>query len=569
MRIPPIGVHVLYRRPSAGTRGTPSVSEPPTNDASPAPAARPVSPAEHPSISAEHPSISAEPAPFVPLLPYQRADLEAPERFVWNCWARQTGKSFTKSLRRLLRGLARRRNQVFLSAGERQCRELMDKTRQHCELLKIACEAVESGSFAGLACRHLQIHLPGGVRIIGLPANPQTARGFTGDVLLDEFAMHAEDRAIWAAIFPTLLRGDGELDVASTPSGSDNVFAELRGNPLFRHSTVRLTEAVRDGLDVDVELLRRAMNDDLLFRQEFLCEFLDEANVFLSMEHIAGCCDAGLVLATSPAELAGIEAPLFVGVDIGRHRDLTVLWVLARGAAPQQSRDREGATSPEPQASACAASPEPRASACAASPEPQASACAAAQGTERSGRAVPPAFTRGPERPTGLCRDSGGTDVLRTVAVFECAGMPFAEQSALLAEVLRLPQVRRCCIDAGGMGMPLAEAAVEAFGPRRVEAVTLLPALRNEIATALRVAAESRRIRIPDDEHIRRDWHSVERHVSTAGALRLIAPRREGSHADRFWGAALALRAAGHSGPNRAAESLPIRPARFACDGSW
>lgn len=34
-------------------------------------------------------------------------------------------------------------------------------------------------------------------RIIGLPANPETARGFTGDVLLDEFAMHAFDREIW------------------------------------------------------------------------------------------------------------------------------------------------------------------------------------------------------------------------------------------------------------------------------------------------------------------------------------------------------------------------------------
>ena len=44
-------------------------------------------------------------------------------------------------------------------------------------------------------------------RIIGLPADPQTARGFTGDVLLDEFAMHAFDREIWAAMFPTAHRG--------------------------------------------------------------------------------------------------------------------------------------------------------------------------------------------------------------------------------------------------------------------------------------------------------------------------------------------------------------------------
>ncbi len=32
---------------------------------------------------------------IVPLLPYQRMDVESDERFRWNCWARQTGKSFT------------------------------------------------------------------------------------------------------------------------------------------------------------------------------------------------------------------------------------------------------------------------------------------------------------------------------------------------------------------------------------------------------------------------------------------------------------------------------------------
>lgn len=39
------------------------------------------------------------------LLPYQRLAVENPARFTWNCWARQTGKSFTFSLRRVLRGV--------------------------------------------------------------------------------------------------------------------------------------------------------------------------------------------------------------------------------------------------------------------------------------------------------------------------------------------------------------------------------------------------------------------------------------------------------------------------------
>ena len=150
------------------------------------------------------------PEPAIELLPYQKAAIESPARFTWNCWARQTGKSFTFSLRRILRGLERRRNQVFLSAGERQSRELMQKVRMHCSVLKIWSELRGESFWRDSSVRRLEARLPGGVRIIALPANPATARGFSGDVFLDEFAMHRDDKAIWAALFPTLLRGEGE-----------------------------------------------------------------------------------------------------------------------------------------------------------------------------------------------------------------------------------------------------------------------------------------------------------------------------------------------------------------------
>ena len=428
--------------------------------------------------------------PRVPLLPYQRADVESPARMRWCCWSRQSGKSFTKSLRRLLRGLKRRRTQVFLSAGERQSRELMTKVRQHCALLGIWSELVADGYFAGTETKRLEVRLPNGVRVIGLPANPQTARGFTGDVLLDEFAMHADDREIWAAMFPTLLRGGGELDVASTPKGISNVFARLRHNSQFSHSTITLPEAVRQGLGVDVAEVRRSMGDDTLFRQEFLCEFLDEATAFLTYAQIAACADAALEK-TVPAEELAAGEELFAGVDIGRRRDLTVIWVLARRAG-----------------------------------------------------------------------------VYVTRSVVEIAGETFRAQFARIAEYLRLRQLRRCCIDAGGLGMQLAEEAQERFGRHRVEAVTLTAALKAQIAGRLRIAVEDRTIRIPVDDGIRNDWHSVERRTSASGQIVLGAPRREGSHADRFWAAALALHAADDA-PVTTFEVLRVQPLKYARRGLW
>lgn len=436
---------------------------------------------------------TAEPArvkPIVSLLPYQREDVESDARFRWNCWARQTGKSFTKSLRRILRGLQRRRTQIFLSAGERQSRELMDKVRQHCQALKIATDYYDNRFFRDLSIKQLEVTLPGGVRIIGLPANPQTARGFTGDVFLDEFAMHAFDRDIWGAMFPTVLRGEGELDIASTPKGKSNVFYQLRGNDLFSTSTVDLPQAVAHGLDVDATVMRRAMDDDTLYRQEFLCEFVDEATAFLTYDQISACMEATLTPCETVGELAAESREMFVGVDIGRMRDLTVMWVLARAG-----------------------------------------------------------------------------DVLTTVAMFELPRAPFRVQFDLLTELLSLRRVRRCCIDAGGLGMQLAEQAVERFGGHRVEPVTFTAALKSQMASALRICVESQRIRIPNDDRIRNDWHSVERSMTESGHFRLAAPRREGSHADRFWAAALAVHAADVASGN--VESMTIKPLHFARVGSW
>ncbi|MCO6437846.1 MAG: terminase family protein [Phycisphaerae bacterium] len=452
-----------------------------------------------------HPTPPPEPArprPIIPLLDYQRADIESHARFRWNCWARQTGKSFTKSLRRILRGLTRRRNQIFLSAGERQSRELMLKARQHCQALKIVADFHDRAWFRDLRIRQMEITLPGGVRVIGLPANPHTARGYTGDVLLDEFAMHAHDREIWASIFPSLLRGGGELDIASTPKGRGNLFYRLRENPRFSTSTVTLPQAVAAGLDADPEQMRQAMDDDLLFRQEFLCEFVDEATAFLTYDQIAACVDDHLSLADSPSSLFDDPRELFVGVDVGRKRDLTVLWVLARSPQPRIARS-----------------------------------------------------------------ESDLHDTLATVALFELSAAPFRAQSALLSEILSIRRVRRCAIDAGGLGMQLAEDAADRFGRHRVETVTFTPGLKSQIAAGLRIAVENARIRIPADERIRNDWHSVERTVTAGGHFRLDAKRSEGSHADRFWAAALAVHAAALStGPPEGAVSATTP---FARDGAW
>ena len=433
------------------------------------------------------------PDAIVPLLSYQKRVVELPARFVWCCWSRQTGKSFALSLRRVLRGLARRRTQLILSAGERQSREVMLKVRQHCQALQVATRQVSGGPLGASRLGRQQVELAGGVRIIALPANPATVRGFTGDVFLDEFAMHRDDRAIWAAMFPALLRGQGELDVASTPKGRDNMFARLADNERFERSTVTLPQAIEAGLDADLNQVREALGDEQIFRQEFLCEFLDEAESLLPYALIAACEDPAVEKQPDLAALGGDrDAEFFVGVDIGRRRDLTVIWL--------------------------------------------------------------------------WCRQPDG--VLTTAGVIELAVASFSEQAEVIASVLSLRGVRRCCIDEGGLGMQLAEQATERFGAHRVEALSFTSLLKSELAGRLRVRLEQRRLRLPVDEAIRNDFHSVRRLMTAGGQMRFEADRSVGGHADRFWAAALGVRAA-ESAAGGKREYVSARRLRFERAGIW
>ncbi len=109
--------------------------------------------------------------------------------------------------------------------------------------------------------------------------------------------------------------------------------------------------------------------------------------------------------------------------------------------------------------------------------------------------------------------------------------------------------------------------AVEEFGDYRVEAVTFTNALKGELAGRLRRRVEERTIRIPVDERIRNDWHSIERSVTPAGHIRFDADRTAAGHADRFWAAALAVYAAGN--PPAAQEQMKMQRLEFARTGIW
>ena len=86
---------------------------------------------------------------------------------------------------------------------------------------------------------------------------------------------------------------------------------------------VDIHRAIAEGYPADAGELREGLADEELWRQEYECEWLDEASAWLTYELIDGCEDAG---AGEPDGYGG--GAVFIGNDIARRHDLWVAWVL-------------------------------------------------------------------------------------------------------------------------------------------------------------------------------------------------------------------------------------------------
>lgn len=263
--------------------------------------------------------------------PYQVRWIENDSRFKVGMFARQTGKTFGTTYElakdsQLADLDGGRTRWVILSRGERQAKEAIEEgVKRHCQAMGSIIKAAEFDYRGGDASyRALEVEFPNGSRITALPANPDTARGFSANVFLDEFAFHADSRKIWTALFPVISAG-WKLRVVSTPNGKGNKFYDLVSgdDPVWYRQTTDIYQAVADGLPRNIEELKRALDDDDAWAQEYELQWLDEASAWLSWDLINA---AENEYAGIPEEYHG--GPCYVGVDIATRSDLFVIWVI-------------------------------------------------------------------------------------------------------------------------------------------------------------------------------------------------------------------------------------------------
>ncbi|VFR54497.1 Mu-like prophage FluMu protein gp28 [plant metagenome] len=191
-----------------------------------------------------------------------------------------------------------------------------------------------------------------GKRIHSMSSNPDAQAGKRGGRVLDEFALHPDPRKLWSIAYPGITWG-GALEIISTQRGSQNFFNQLireikeNDNPKrISYHQVTLQKALEQGflyklqqmLPADAEqqamteadyyeFVRKGCADEESFRQEYCCDPADDDAKFLEYSLITSCEYAG-----GTRWQRGLADPvqgrLYCGVDIGRKRDLTVLWVV-------------------------------------------------------------------------------------------------------------------------------------------------------------------------------------------------------------------------------------------------
>jgi phage FluMu gp28-like protein len=200
------------------------------------------------------------------------------------------------------------------------------------------------------------LHFANGRRIHSMSSNPDAQAGKRGGRILDEFALHPDPRKLWSIAYPGITWG-GNMEVISTHRGSANFFNQLireireHNNPkkISLHR-VTLQDALDQGFlwklqgslpedheiqDMDEEqyfnFIRSGCADEESFQQEYMCVPADDASAFLEYDLIAGCeypSAEEWEIDYFQANGFGTKGRLFAGLDIGRKKDLTVLWVL-------------------------------------------------------------------------------------------------------------------------------------------------------------------------------------------------------------------------------------------------
>lgn len=450
--------------------------------------------------------------PVIQFREYQRPVFEDNETGVLVLhWSRQIGKSFTLAAWAVDRLLTRPGRLVtVLSNSKDNGAEFALKCREVLNLLGVAKENVGI-SMTDDTVEYSDMRFEVSIKVKGktgrikvLAANPRTARGFSGDLILDEFAFHEDSSAIWEAAEPILSSNPDFLcRIASTGNGTSNMFYRMATEGFFKVSKVRRSDAWRMGVKIYDAKTRKPITPDearaqaldkAAYDQNYECAFSSESGALLTWaminEATLGRSDEDIYddIPDDLLDKLPKDASLYVGMDVAATHDFTVITIL-----------------------------------------------------NVIGR------------------------TLHVPAIIRIRNARLPAQKAVLRPILADKRVKRAAIDSTGIGLGLVQDMEDEFRGKvqgvnfattepvtqriQAEGRKALTARVTEImATDLAEAHEDKRLSYPCDAIMRDDLRKPHKVTSASGRVSIAAESTQTGHADHFWSLALALRAASTTG---------------------
>lgn len=286
-------------------------------------------------------------------LPFQARWVQDDARLKLMEKSRQIGISWSTAYKAVERtAAAKAKNDQWVSSrDDLQARLFLEDSKMFAEALQMA--ASDLGEVVIDPTRKITAYVlqfANGRRIHSMSSNPDAQAGKRGGRILDEFALHPDPRKLWSIAYPGITWG-GSMELVSTHRGSHNFFNQLvreareGGNPkrislhrvtlqdaldqgfLFKLQQTLPPDDERQAMDEAAyfDFVRKGAADEESFLQEYMCQPADDDAAFLEYD---------LIAAAEYAELTPWQLPesgaLYAGVDIGRKKDLTVLWVVER-----------------------------------------------------------------------------------------------------------------------------------------------------------------------------------------------------------------------------------------------
>ncbi|MBX3008629.1 MAG: terminase family protein [Melioribacteraceae bacterium] len=288
----------------------------------------------------------------IAFLPYQKKWITNPAQFAICEKSRRVGITYAEAYR-VTRDLSTKNvknNKVWFSSADLSAsEEFIDYVGFFANYLNIASkylgEVVIDKEDDVTAHR---VRFSNGCECNAISSNPTRFRSKGGDVILDEFAHHRDQEKMFTAAKPSMMWGN-RVRLISTHNGDDSYFNGLlketrKGTEGSMKSWVpykiTIEDAIKEGL-VDKVLGHKASKEEIAkylddafsgmtqesIDEEFYCIPRSSSNSHLLPYELINPIERDNIIDDT---LQSITGDMYVGMDIGRRKNYSVIWIFEK-----------------------------------------------------------------------------------------------------------------------------------------------------------------------------------------------------------------------------------------------